>query len=102
MRKGGGLVANHQHTKLKGQAGIEYMLLLVLIFGIYTGVVKILKASDIPGKIVKTFEDSYQPIYQYGHPKAVGPDDLTKPGAFNQFHPRLFIQGKNRFFINPQ
>jgi|GEM_PF-5586660 len=92
---------------LKGQANIEYLLMMVLVFTMYKAVTGVLKRADFPGKMVAAFNTAYSPLYQYGHLKAKGPDDVNggSSGSGFKYHPQLCKTGTdcvNRFFINPR
>jgi len=83
----------------RGQATVEYILLLSTVALIYTVVIKGFKQFGFTEKMTKQLSGPFARAYQYGHPEARGYDD---GGPRN--HPRADTQGDNNFrmFINPE
>lgn len=83
----------------KGQAITEYILLLVIISGLFLAAIKGIKKLDLESKFKKQISKDFAHAYQYGHPLATGWEDPEGP----QMHPRY--PGPNgvnfRIILNP-
>ena len=77
-----------------GQATVEYVLLLFLIFVIFTAVSRFIADKGIMQDIAAPLQKNYKTLYQYGHPKAKGQD-----GGY-EFHPEGLKGKPIRVFIN--
>lgn len=80
----------------KGQATVEYVLLLGLTMGMYLGFARVLSATGLAEKLAKPINENFARAYQHGHPKAQGFDD-----GGPKKHPRAETgEGSFRIFLN--
>lgn len=84
----------------KGQATLEYILLLAIVVILFMIVASFIKEYKLAEKVVKPITQDYKNVYQYGHPKAQGPGDSG--GA--TLHPRVNNNQNDNFriFMNPK
>lgn len=83
----------------EGQAITEYILLLAIIVGFVFVVFRGLDQMGFARKLTRPIHEEFARAYQYGHPRALGPDD-----GGPRHHPR-FLSGDDtnfRIFINPR
>jgi hypothetical protein len=84
-----------------GQAITEYVLLLAMVVGLYSLLLKGLTQSGMLDRLKTPLEKDFKYTYQYGHPKARGQGDDGGP----KYIPQLLTDGKTdpdfRIFINP-
>ncbi len=82
----------------RGQAVIEYILLLVVVVGFFLSVASFFSNIGLGQKLAKPITGDFAHAYQLGDPKAKSLDD----GAPER-HPRVYDEGPENFriFINP-
>ncbi len=79
----------------KGQAAVEYVLLLFIIVMAFIGVAAFLSDSRLSSRIMKPIKEDYARAYRYGHVKAKGYED-----GGPEYHPRIVDDGgENNFRI---
>ena len=59
----------------KGQALIEYVMLLAIIVSVYANLMKLLSQSNAIQNLQRPFTKDYTAAYRYGHPLAKGQDN---------------------------
>jgi Flp pilus assembly pilin Flp len=81
----------------KGQAVVEYIVMVAVVVGIYLSVLTVLKNRKLGNMLTKLVLGPYAAAYQFGHTQAKGFDD-----GGPKFHPRA-DGGENNFrlFLNP-
>lgn len=85
----------------KGQAAIEYVLLLSAVIFFAALLSRGLRESGISTRIMTRLQNEFRYAYQYGHPEARGMDDPDGP----KMHPRILgetASGNFRIFLNPR
>jgi len=85
------------HKNERGQATIEYVLLLLIVVGGYSMILKWVNQLGLADLLAAPLTTTYASVYKYGHPKAKGFDEGTPEN-----HPRILINGTTRMFINPR
>lgn len=58
----------------RGQATLEYILMLAIIVGLFAGMARFFTDSDINGRIMGPLTDQFRRTYQFGNPKTKGLD----------------------------
>lgn len=81
----------------RGQAVVEYILILAVITGFFVLVTRALRDEKIASAVLKPLTEEHARAYQFGHPEARGPDDGRGP----KLHPRIPGDGGGRIFLNP-
>lgn len=82
----------------RGQATIEYVLMLSIIIGFYMALIKAIEKGQLAERLMGPLVGSYAMTYKYGNPKAKGYDEGTPEN-----HPRAVVGGNSvRLFINPR
>ena len=84
----------------RGQATVEYILLLAAIASFAVLIAKGLKNLDVAKRLSSPLTKDFHYAYQYGHPNARGYDDggpKMHPRASQNDDPTNF-----RIFINPE
>jgi hypothetical protein len=82
----------------KGQATLEYVLLLFIVLAMFLAVAAFMRGSNLFQKVVAPVKDSFAHSYQYGHPKARGFGESGGP----THHPREYGEENFRLYINPR
>jgi hypothetical protein len=96
MKRGGGKKGIRSES---GQAVSEYIILLAIVTSLVSVVLTFIKSQRLQEKIVRPIREDFRRAYQYGHPKAMGPDEDGGP----KYHPRIDQgEGGFRIFLNPQ
>lgn len=85
-------------SREKGQATLEYILVLGIILLIFAAVMQILTGAGLDKKIMKPITEDFRRAYQFGHPKAKG---FEEPGG-PDLHPRAEGGNNFRIFFNPK
>ena len=81
----------------RGQATVEYILMLAVLTSVFIGVMKALGGSGLSSKLTQPITGAYKRAYQNGHPEATSVDDGGKR------HPRMLGKAESfRIFINPE
>ena len=80
-----------------GQAVVEYILLLAIVAGLYSLLLKKLSDSNAINAMKKPFTQEFAYTYRYGSSKARGQDD-GGPVNIPQHHD---LEKNFRIFINP-
>ncbi len=91
------IILENRHDNSSGQAILEYILLLAILTGLAGSVIRAFKDFGIGTRLREGPMRSFKTVYQFGHPKALSPDDPGGPA----FHPRFGGDGNFRIFINP-
>ena len=81
----------------RGQAILEYILLLLVISGVAYGVSAYLRRANITQAVTKPIREDFARAYKYGHSKAKGYDE----GAPIK-HVRIEDDGNFRLYIKPR
>jgi hypothetical protein len=81
----------------RGQAVVEYILLVAIIVTFFVGVRRAFERFRIGEALMRPITQEFAAAYQFGHPKAKGFDN-----GGPEYHPRA-IGGNNNFriFFNP-
>ncbi|OFZ19710.1 MAG: hypothetical protein A2X94_16785 [Bdellovibrionales bacterium GWB1_55_8] len=89
---------NVNHRDERGQAVVEYILLVALVVMAFTIVAGGMERFKVGEALLKPIREDFARAYKYGHPKTTGFDE----GSPSR-HPRV-TGGENNFriFINPQ
>ena len=80
-----------------GQAIVEYVLLMAIVVGMYSLLLKGLSNSNAISAMKKPFTQDFAYTYRYGNAKARGQDD-GGPTNIPQYHD---LDKNFRIFINP-
>jgi hypothetical protein len=83
-----------------GQAVIEYLLLLIILVGAASLLMRGLRDFGLGTRISEYLTTTYRSAYMYGHPQAKG---FTDGGP--KYHPAAPLgsgEGNGRLFINPK
>ena len=88
----------------KGQATIEYVLLIALVVALFGVVLQFLEDTDLANKIKDEATEDVRTAYKYGHPKARGYDEgqpkqhprITAPAGVAADNFRMFLNNGGR------
>ncbi len=82
----------------RGQALVEYVLLLAFLTLVYLVVTRQFKALNVADRLLDPIRNRYANVYRFGHPQAKV-DEQT--GIYTK-HPRAPEGDSIRLFINPE
>ncbi len=83
----------------RGQAVLEYTILLAIVVSTYVLFSKWLQSTDLADRLAKPLTNQYKYTYQYGHPQARGsqggpkyiPQYVAPSGGGDEQNFRIFI-----------
>lgn len=87
----------------RGQATVEYILLLSTLVAFFVVVRAGLERMQITDRLMAPIEQDFARTYRYGHPKAKGyPDGEPYNEGGPEHHPRIWGGSNFRVFLNPR
>lgn len=98
------LISENKCMNSSGQGTIEYILVILIVFVLARTAMVGIDSMKLSERLLKPVREDYAQAFKYGHPKAVGADEINSGIPSKGYGPpRGGTGGANtRMFINPQ